>query len=61
MAKSDKLATTRLYLDLARDCLNSVARAKRPEEAEELSRLCRCFISEAEEALNSVDAVPSSG
>jgi hypothetical protein len=61
MAKSDKLELSRLYLGFARECLNAAVRAKHPEEAEQLGQMCRCFISEAEEALNSVDAVPSSG
>jgi hypothetical protein len=61
MAKGDQLETSRLYLGFARECFNLAVRAKHPEEAEQLRRMCRCFISEAAKALSSVDAVPSSG
>ena len=55
MAKSDKLELSRLYLGFARECLNEAARAKRPEEAEQLREITRRLISEAEKALNGVD------
>jgi hypothetical protein len=60
MAKSDELELSRLFLGLAHECFNEAARAKHPEEAEQLREMCRRFISEAEEALNGVDGVPSS-
>jgi hypothetical protein len=60
MANGGKLEICRLYLDLAHECLDKVARAKQLEEAEQLTRMCRCFIAEAAKALTSVDALPSS-
>jgi hypothetical protein len=54
-----KLEISRLYLDLAHECFNAAARAKHAEEAEQLRRMCRCFIAEGLEALSSVEAEPS--
>jgi hypothetical protein len=58
MPNGDKLEICRSYLDLARECLNKAARTTNPEEAEQLRRMCRCFIVEGLEALSSVEAEP---